>query len=263
MGGVQQPGVIRLGEALALLVGPAAVHAVDQPGPAAGPDGDQRGPATPFCCCRRSPAPPGSVPAGPRYGPWPASGPGRIRLRRPARRPGPLPSFYHRPRLLPPPGNRRLVPLGGPPGRHLHALPDPVQQHIHPRQRVLHPEPLPHLLSDTGQRPALVLIAAGRRACLQPPHPARPTAPGTACTSPCRRPWRPAPPGRPRPAPAATGSPTSATPGTASLSRDRWPRPRSSRRQPAALVPGEPAPPRSARRHRDTSCLRHSAPRAG
>ncbi len=63
--------------------------------------------------------------------------------------------------------------------------------------------------------------------------------------------------------PAATGSPTSATPGTASLSPGRWPRPRSSRRRPAAPAPGEPGPLRSARRHRDTSCLWHSAPCAG
>ena len=43
-------------------------------------------------------------------------GPGRTRPRRPARRPDPSLSFYHWPRLLPPPGDRRLIPLGGPPG---------------------------------------------------------------------------------------------------------------------------------------------------
>ncbi len=38
---------------------------------------------------------------------------GPIRPRRSARRPGPPPPFYyHRPRLLPPPGDPRLVPLG-------------------------------------------------------------------------------------------------------------------------------------------------------
>ena len=36
MGGVQQPGVVLLGEALALLAAAAGVHAVDQPGPLPG-----------------------------------------------------------------------------------------------------------------------------------------------------------------------------------------------------------------------------------
>jgi hypothetical protein len=42
---VQEPGVVRLGEALALVlaVPVAGVHAVDQPGTAAGLDRDQRG----------------------------------------------------------------------------------------------------------------------------------------------------------------------------------------------------------------------------
>jgi hypothetical protein len=64
------------------------------------------------------------------------------------RRDGP---FYDGPRLLPPEGDGRLVPLGGAPGRDLHAPPDPVQQHVHPRQRVLHPEPAGHQLGDPGQ----------------------------------------------------------------------------------------------------------------
>jgi len=41
--GVQQPGVVRLGEAFALIAAAGAVHAVDQPRPAAGLDRDQRG----------------------------------------------------------------------------------------------------------------------------------------------------------------------------------------------------------------------------
>jgi len=41
--GVQQAGVVGLGEALALVVPASAVGAVDQPGAAAGPGGDQRG----------------------------------------------------------------------------------------------------------------------------------------------------------------------------------------------------------------------------
>jgi hypothetical protein len=45
MGGVQELGVVRLGEAFALVLAAAAVlvDAVDQPGPAPGLDGDQRG----------------------------------------------------------------------------------------------------------------------------------------------------------------------------------------------------------------------------
>ena len=43
MGGVQEAGVVRLGEPLVLISPPGAVRAVDQPGPVAGPDGDQRG----------------------------------------------------------------------------------------------------------------------------------------------------------------------------------------------------------------------------
>jgi hypothetical protein len=41
--GVQEPGVVRLGEALALICPPGVVRAVGQPGLAPGPDGDQRG----------------------------------------------------------------------------------------------------------------------------------------------------------------------------------------------------------------------------
>ena len=44
--GVQEPGVISVGEALAVVLAVAAaalVHAVDQPGPAPGLDGNQRG----------------------------------------------------------------------------------------------------------------------------------------------------------------------------------------------------------------------------
>ena len=71
--------------------------------------------------------------AVPRCGPWAALSPGRTRPRRPARRPGPPPSFYHRPGLLPPGGDPRLIPLGGPPRRDLHAPADPVQQQVQPR----------------------------------------------------------------------------------------------------------------------------------
>jgi hypothetical protein len=41
-----------------------------------------------------------------------------------------------------------------------------VQQHIHPGQRVLHPEPPPDLIGDPRQGPALIQVARGRRASL-------------------------------------------------------------------------------------------------
>jgi len=44
-----------------------------------------------------------------------------------------------------------------------------VQQHGHPGQRVLHPEPPPHLLGDPGQRPALIRIPARGRPGIQDP----------------------------------------------------------------------------------------------
>ena len=97
-----------------------------------------------------------------------SQGPGQIRLRRRSRRPGPPRSFYHGPGLLPPGGDRRLVPLGGPPRRDLDAPADPVQQRVHAGQRVLRPEPAAHHLRNPRQRPALVLIPApGRRPGVQ------------------------------------------------------------------------------------------------
>ena len=116
-------------------------------------------------------------------------------------------------------------------------------------------------LSDPRQRPALILIPPpGRRAGIQHRLQLAHLSRGRVCTAPRPPPWRPAPPGHRPPAPAATGSPTSATPGTAGPPPGRWPRPRSTPRLPAAPAPGGPAPPRPARHHRDTSCLRHTAP---
>ena len=105
--------------------------------------------------------------AVPRCVPSAASGPGRTRLPSRARRPGPPPSFYDRPGLLTPPGNLLLIPLRRAAGRDLHTPPDPVQQHIHPRQRVLHPEPPPDLIRHPGQRPALIRIPGRRRTRIQ------------------------------------------------------------------------------------------------
>jgi hypothetical protein len=44
---------------------------------------------------------------------------------------------------------------------------DPVQQNIHPGQRVLHPEQPPDLLGDAGQCPALIRIPGRRRPGIQ------------------------------------------------------------------------------------------------
>src|SRR5512140_2542924 len=106
--------------------------------------------------------------AVPRCGPWAASGPGLIRPRSKARRPGPPPPFYYWPGLFLPGGDLLLVPLGGLAGGDLHAPADPVQQQVQPRQGVGHAEPAAHHLGDAGQRPALILIPppAGR-ACFQ------------------------------------------------------------------------------------------------
>src|SRR3954465_11806066 len=66
---------------------------------------------------------------------------GRTRLRRPARHPGPPRSFYLRPGLLPPGPALLPVALSRPPGGHLHAPADPVQQQVQPGQGVVHAEP--------------------------------------------------------------------------------------------------------------------------
>jgi hypothetical protein len=128
----------------------------------------------------------------------------------------------------------------------------------HPaRQRVLDPEPFADQLADLGQRPALIGPAPSGRVGGQ--HCLRLAQLGPACTGPRRRPWRPAPASRRWPAPAATGSPTSATSGTAGPPPGRWCRPRSAPPRPAAPVRGGPVLRRSARRHRGSSWFRHSA----
>jgi hypothetical protein len=124
-------------------------------------------PASAAGCWPRSPAPPGCGRGGPRCAPSAASGPGRTRPRRLPRRPGPPPSFYLRPGLLPPGGDLLLVALGGLAGGHLHAPADAVQQQIQPGQGVGHAEPLAHHLGDARQRPASVRPAPRRRAGIQ------------------------------------------------------------------------------------------------
>ena len=148
--GVQEPGVVRLGEPLALIC-PGGRGACGRSA-AAGSRAGRRSarPATPACHGRRSPSRRGYGRGGPRCVPSAASGPGRTRLRSRARRPGPPPCFYDRPGVLPPPGDLLLVPLRRPPGRDLHGPADPVQQHVHPGQRVLHPEPPPDLVARPG-----------------------------------------------------------------------------------------------------------------
>jgi putative transposase len=59
--------------------------------------------------------------------------------------------------------------------------------------------------------------------------------------------------GERRPAPAATGSPTSASPGTAAQPPGHWPPPRPTPPPLTAPAPGGPAQPQSAHRHLDTS----------
>jgi len=85
----------------------------------------------------------------------------------PSMRWGRPPSSYDGPLLVLPRGDPRLVPLGGPPGRDLHAPADAVQQQIQPGQCVLDPEPAAHDLADAGQRPALVTPAARGRTGFQ------------------------------------------------------------------------------------------------
>jgi hypothetical protein len=96
---------------------------------------------------------------------------------------------------------------------------------------------------------------------LPAPPPAHAPAPGPACTGHHQGLLTSAPPGHPRPAPAATGSPTSASPGSVLRPPGRWPRPRSGQPPLTAPAPGGPAQPRSAHHHRDTSCPRRSTTR--
>ena len=85
----------------------------------------------------------GCAHADPTCGPSAALSPGPIGPRRPARRPGQVPSFI----TGTPRRHSRLVPLGRPSGRAQHAPPGAVQQHTDPAM-VYSPEPPPHQVSD-------------------------------------------------------------------------------------------------------------------
>jgi hypothetical protein len=85
-----------------------------QPGRMARLDGDQRGQRHQLVAAAGHRHHRGAAAAAPGAALWAALSPSRIRPRRPARRPGPPPSFYHRPGLLPPRGDPLLVALGGP-----------------------------------------------------------------------------------------------------------------------------------------------------
>jgi hypothetical protein len=138
-------------------------------------------------------------------GPWPDSSSKQSQAPRSAA------ALYHGPGLVFPRGDGVLVPLGRPAGRDLHAPPDPVPQHIQPGQRVVHPNrsctssPIRASVQHWSCRP--------RRPGRHPaPPPARAPAPGQLAPGPRPRSWRPAPVSCLWPAPAATGSPTSAIP---------------------------------------------------
>jgi hypothetical protein len=110
----------------------------------------------------------GVCPRRPRFCLWAGVSPDQIHPRRSARRPGPPPSFYHRPALLPPRGDPGPIPLRGAAGRDLHAPPGPVQQQAHPGEGAAHLEPAPDHFSHPGQRPVLILISPRRgRASVQ------------------------------------------------------------------------------------------------
>jgi hypothetical protein len=166
-------------------------------------------------------------------------------------------SSNNQPHLLPPGRDGRLVPLGGLARRELHAPPDPVQQQVRPGQGVLRAEPPPDDLGDPRQRPALVLPSPARRGQSPAPPAARAAGLRSVCTSRRPRPWKPARPGHLRPAPAAAGSPTSATPGSAGPPPGHCPRLDQLRGQPhprlarSAAVSPPPWP-----------CLVHAAYRA-
>ncbi len=87
---------------------------------------------------------------------------------------------------------------------------------------------------------------------------------GTCTLQPIRRSSTSIPARAPAAPLEASAAGRSATPGTASRLSGRWPRPRSSPPPPAAPAPGGPAPPRSARRHREViphaSGTAHHAP---
>src|SRR3954452_4530589 len=203
------------------------------------------------------------MPCGaPRCDRWAASAPGRIRLRKPARRPGPPPSFYLRPGLLAPGGDLLVVALGRSPGRDLHAPPEAVQQQVQPGQGVGHAEALADDRGDARQRPALVVPAPRRRVGVQQVLQLGQLGGAEPAATPRPAPWRTAPGARRGPARGAMVWPTSGPPGTGPPPPGRWPLPRSTRPRPAAPVPAGRTPRRSAHHPGRTSWLWHSPRRA-
>jgi hypothetical protein len=252
MGAVQQAGVIGLGEALAAVLAVPAVQvgAVGQPGPpgCAGLGGDERGQRDALAAWAvtrttgvrswRSQVPPlGGL------RPWPDSYSKQSQAPRSAVAlfvTGQVSCFHAAMASSSRSAARRAGPARST---------DPVQQHIQPGQRVVHPEPLVHQLADPGQRPALVLplpggrpassTASSSRSCAGVSLHRAPPAPlkASACFPPVA-------------SPAATGSPTSAIPGSVSRPPGRSRRPRSAPPRPAAPARARPVLRRSARRHR-------------
>src|SRR5580693_3442765 len=208
VGGVQEPGVVRLGEPLALISPPCAVGAVDQPGTAAGPDGDQRGQRHPRV-----------VAGGHRHHRGAAAAPPGASLRRPQALAGlvfeaePGAQVRRRPfmtgqvsscQAAMASSSRSAARRAGT-GRSSRsgAAAHPVRPACSPPRTARRPARRSGPASSTGP-------ASPRRPARHPaPPPARATGRGSACTGPRPRPWRPAPASRRPPAPAATGSPTS------------------------------------------------------
>ena len=258
----REPGVIRLGEPLARISPPGAVRAEDQPRPLTRPDRDQRGQRHPRVMAAGHRHHRGLAAAAPGAG-----------LRRPQALAGLV--FPAEPGAQ---VRRRAFMTGQVSSRHLAIFSSSrsaarragtctdhpircsstsIPPACTPPRTAARPDPRPAPASSTDP-------GSPRPPARHPaPPPARRPAPRTTCTSRRPHPWRPAPPGRRPPARGATGSRSSATPGTASRPPGRRLRSRSSPRRPAAPAPGGPAPPRPGHRHRDTSSLRHSSPGAG
>jgi hypothetical protein len=181
-----------------------------------------RRPATPSCCCRRSLSPPGAGPGSPRSGLSAALGPSPIhRKTSQAHRSAAVPL----PPVTSPPATRRSAPRPDrPPGG-----PGPARSAR--SGAAVHPSPPACTPPRTAAAPAR---RSGPGSSTDPrarrpwgPHPAPPPADQLRCGQLAPGPARPLDASASRPparqGAAATGSPTSGSPGTASLSPGRWP----------------------------------------